>query len=394
MGLSPPRQVLGGCGTLPLGGEAVLGDDWRSGGYALLLLDGRCGVGWALLAVAVLLFSGGFDHSAHPVVAFGVGLDAVDLTFEAGEALAELFHRQDEADDGTVGTAETLAGHRHGDAGRVGNQHDGGDAAGHLVETNFFRLVAQEFLVGLRGGQDGVEVFVAGFADERGEVELDHCGVHLVGEFLEADIAIARGVLGDEFGERFFEWGFVVVEALELEEVFEEAAPLALGGSDGEEDEDGVVAGAGDLDAAAVEELGEDGGGDAPGVDLTLRGDAGHEDGDLGGVQHAVLVGDVFVLKSVPVFAGLEGPATGVGGEEIVVRGFEEMGGAVGGVGDLLGLEEAEEPAAAAVVLGAEAVGNRRHCFAEADGILNRLVHQGGASGFIHHGSSYVEARD
>ena len=60
-------------------------------------------------------------------------------------------------------------------------------------------------------------------------------------------------------------------------------------------------------------------------LDLALRVDAGHEDGDLGGVEHAVLVGDVFVLESVPVFAGLEGPATGVGGEEIVVCVFEEV---------------------------------------------------------------------
>ena len=88
--------------------------------------------------------------------------------------------------------------------------------------------------------------------------------MHLVGEFLEGDVAVARGILGDEFGECFFERGLVVVEALELEEIFEQAAPLALGGADGEEDEDGVVAGAGDLDAAAIEKLGEDGGGNAP----------------------------------------------------------------------------------------------------------------------------------
>ncbi len=248
------------------------------------------------------------------------------FALEAGEALAELFHCEDEADDGAVGTAETLSRHRHGYAGRIWNQHDGGDAAGHLVEADLLGLVAEELLVGLRWGEDGVEVLVAGLADEVGQVELDHGCMHLVGEFLEGAVAVAVGILGYELGERFFEGGLGVVEALELEEVFEEAAPLALGGADGEEDEDGVIAGAGDLDAAAVEKLGEDGCGDAPVADAALGVDAGHEDGDLGGVEHAVVVCDVFVLEAVPVFAGFEGPAGGVGVEEAVGCLLEDLG--------------------------------------------------------------------
>ncbi len=145
------------------------------------------------MAVAVFLFAGGLDDGAHPVVAFGVDLDAVDFALEAGEALAELFHGQDELDDRAFGAAETFAGHGHGNAGRVGNEHDSGDAAGHLVEADLFGLVAQELLVGLCRGEDGVEVFVAGVVDEAGEVELNHRGVHLVGEFFEGDVAVALG---------------------------------------------------------------------------------------------------------------------------------------------------------------------------------------------------------
>ena len=63
--------------------------------------DRRSGVRWVLLAVsvsvavAVALETGSFDYGAHPVVAVGVDLDAVDLTLEAWEALAELFSGQD-----------------------------------------------------------------------------------------------------------------------------------------------------------------------------------------------------------------------------------------------------------------------------------------------------------
>ena len=274
----------------------------RSGVARFVFLTGGPGVGWTLFAAAVAVFLFvlvlALDDGAHPVVALGVDLDAVDLALEAGEALAELLDGEDELDDGAFGAAEALAGHAHGDAGRVGNEHDGGDAAGHVGEADFFGLVAEEFLIGLRGREDGIEVFVAGVVDEAGEIQLDHGRVHLVGEFFEGDVAVAVGIFGDEFGERLFEGGFGVVEAFELEEIFEQRAPLALGGADGEEDEDGVVAGAGDLDAAAVEELGDDGCGDAPVADTALGVDAGGEDGDLGGVEHAVAVGDVFVLDS------------------------------------------------------------------------------------------------
>ena len=292
---------------------------------------------------------------------------------------------------GDSAAAEALAGHGHGDARGVGDEHDGGDATGHVGEAELFGLAANELLVGLGGREDGVEVFVAGFIDEACEVEFDHGGVHLVGELFEGDVAVAGGVFGDEFGEGFFEGGFGVVEALELEEIFEEGTPFAFAGADGEEDKDGVVAGAGDFDAAAVEELGEDGGGDAPLGDDALGVDAGGEDGDLGGVEHAVAVGDVVVLVAVPVFAGFEGPAGGLVGEEAVFCFFEEVGVAVLGVEDALGLVEAEEPA---LLGGAEAMGDGGHGLAEGDGVLEGLGHEGWASGLVHHGGGYVEACD
>src|SRR6202040_1913995 len=95
----------------------------------------------------------------------------------------------------------------------------------------------------------------------------------------------------------------------------------------------------------AGEELGDDGGGDAPVADDALGVDAGGEDGDLGGVEHAVAVGDVLVLIAVPLFAGLEGPGAGAVGEQTVGGFFEEIGLAVEGIEDVLGLVETEEPA-------------------------------------------------
>ncbi len=190
--------------------------------------------------------------------------------------------------------------------------------------------------------------------------------MHLVGELFESDVAVAVRVLQDELRESLFEGGLGIVETLELEEIFEESAPFALGGSDGEEDEDGVVAGAGDFDAAAVEEFGDDRCGNAPVADLALGVHAGSEDGDLGGVEHAVAISYVFVLEAVPVFSGLEGPGAGAVGEEAVGRFFEEVGLAVEGIEDVLGLVEAEEPA---LLGGAEAVADGGHGFTEADGV-------------------------
>src|ERR1700722_18728433 len=128
---------------LPLRREAG-GWDLRSSGWrcALSLFDRGRRVRWTLFAIAVFLLARRLDDGAHPVVAFGVGFDAVDLAFEAGEALAELLHGEDKLDDWGLGAAEALAGHRHGYAGRVGDEHDRGDPACHLVEADLLGLVA------------------------------------------------------------------------------------------------------------------------------------------------------------------------------------------------------------------------------------------------------------
>src|SRR5258707_6957957 len=125
---------------------------------ALPLLDRWSCVRWALFAVAVaaFLFIAGLDDGTHPVVALSVHFDAVNLALKTREALAEFFYGEDELDNGAFGAAETLAGHGHRDAGRVGDKHDGSNAAGHLGEADFFGLVAQELLIGLRRGEDGV----------------------------------------------------------------------------------------------------------------------------------------------------------------------------------------------------------------------------------------------
>ena len=112
----------------------------------------------------------------------------------------------------------------------------------------------------------------------------------------------------------------------------------------------------------------------------------------LVGVEHAVVVGDVLVLVAVPVFAGLEGPAAGAVGEKAVGRLFEEVGLAVERVGDVLGLIEAEEPALPRPARRRWRDGG--HGLAEADGVLQRLAHQRGAGGLVHHGGGDVERGD
>ena len=84
----------------------------------------------------------------------------------------------------------------------------------------------------------------------------------------------------------------------------------------------------------------------------------------------------------------IEGVVVGDVAEQAVGGLFEEVGLAVEGIEDVLGLVEAEEPA---LLGGAEAVGDRRHGLAEADGILQGFAHKGGAGGLVHHGGGYVE---
>jgi hypothetical protein len=142
--IAPRKNDEGDCYWLALWVEGIVGHGGccrRCG--SLPLLDWRCGAGWTLFAgsIAAAFFAVGLDDRAHPVVSFGIGFDAVYFAFEAGEALAELFHGEDEFDDRAFGRAKTFAGHGHGDAWGIGNEHDGGDAAGHLGEANFFRFV-------------------------------------------------------------------------------------------------------------------------------------------------------------------------------------------------------------------------------------------------------------
>ena len=56
----------------------------------------------------------------------------------------------------------------------------------------------------------------------------------------------------------------------------------------------------------------------------SLGVDAGCQDGDLGGVEHAVVVRRVFVLVTMPVVAALQGPAAGFGGQKLVFGVFKE----------------------------------------------------------------------
>src|ERR1700748_1873936 len=118
------------------------------------------------MPIAVALFTRGLDDGAHPVVAFAVYLDAVDFALEAGKALAKLLDGEDQLDHRAVRASETLTRHGHGDAGRVGNEHHGGDATRHLGEANLLSLIAEKLLIGLRRCEDRIEVLIASVVDQ------------------------------------------------------------------------------------------------------------------------------------------------------------------------------------------------------------------------------------
>src|SRR5579863_3442272 len=155
--------------------------------------------GWCSIARRIPIF----DDGAHPVISLAVDFDPVHLALKAGEPFSKLLHGEDELDNGGFGGAKALAGHRHGNARGVGNQHECCDSAGHLLEAEALGLVADEFLVSLGGREYGIEVFVAGGIDQASEVEFDHGCMHLVGELAERDVAIAVGKTLDEFRESF-----------------------------------------------------------------------------------------------------------------------------------------------------------------------------------------------
>ena len=89
------------------------------------------------------------NDRAHPVLPLRVDLDAMGLPLKARKTAAELLHRYDEFVDGAALVAETLTGHAHRYARRIGHQHHSRDTACHLVERKTFRLPAHKLLVGL-----------------------------------------------------------------------------------------------------------------------------------------------------------------------------------------------------------------------------------------------------
>ncbi len=121
----------------------------------------------------------------------------MDLSFETGEEPAELFHGENESDDRRLWAAEALPRHGHRDSRRVGDEHDGGDTARHFAKADPLGVAANEFLVGLIGCEDGIKVFVAGRVYEAGQIDVDHCLVHLFGKLFEREIAIAGGETQD-----------------------------------------------------------------------------------------------------------------------------------------------------------------------------------------------------
>ncbi len=313
------------------------------------------------------------------------------LTLEPGKTVAELFHCKNEFDHGTAGIPQPLSGHAHGNSGRIGNEHHGRDSSCHLFERYLFGFATHQLLVGLEGREHGVEILVASRVDQARKIQFHHGGMHLVAQLAQRHIAIARRILQYQFRHRLAQVGIGVIQALELEKVLEQGSPLALAGAHGEEHQNGVVSGARDLDTAAVEELGKNSRRDAPILHDPLRVHARHQDRDLGRIEHAVSVRDIRVLIAVPAFPCLQCPAARFRNEQSIRSAFQQVRLARLRISDLFWLKEPEEPAVAVGLRGSQAMGNRRHCFTKADGVLNRLVHQRMTRRFIHHGRRYIE---
>src|SRR5271165_377215 len=113
--------------------------------------------------------------------------------------------------------------------------------------------------------------------------------MHLVAELLERKRTVAVSKLGGQIRQRLGQRRFAIIEPLEFKQRFQQAAPFAFAGANGEQRKESVVPSARDLHPPRIQESTKDGCRNSGLRELTARISARRENGHLGRVQQAIV---------------------------------------------------------------------------------------------------------
>ncbi len=161
-----------------------------------------------------------------------------------------------------------------------------------------------------------------------------------------------------------------IIQVLEVDELGDERAPLALGDAHREQHQEGIEAGLLDLDAPRGQKLDTTAAG-MPSFCIVPSADRpGDEDGDLDRVDQHVVLGQI--LEPVPLVAGLQHPVGLVVGRLLrpIASGCQTS--------------NHHEPLSCFF--------DRGHGAAEAQRLVDRLLHQRATGRLLHHGGGHVAA--
>ena len=202
---------------------------------------------------------------------------------------------------------DALSRHDQRNAGRVRNHHHGQRAAHELVDLHALDPSANQALVGVGRphrhlGQRRVHVLL-----RLRQIVLAIGVVHLLAEILEAHLRVCRRMRLDQRRQHARERSIGVVEVLEVDELGDQRAPLALGDAHREQHEERVEAGLFDLDSPGRQELRHHGGRNAVLLHAAIRRQTRSEDRDLDRIDQDMIFGES--LKPVPSIAGLQHPS-------------------------------------------------------------------------------------
>ena len=296
-------------------------------------------------------------------------LQAVHIGDEPGEATVEIPGERQVVDDRTGGLGKALAGHDQWDARRIGHQHHGSDASLQLIDRHRLDIAAHQVVIGIGGFHRHLRQHRVHALEVLGGGIAPIAGMQLVAQVLQAHALVALRVLAGDAGQATGQAGVGVVAALELQQLGEQGAPLALGNAHGEQHQERIQAGLLHHQPTLPEELADHRRRNPVLAQGPSRGQPRHDQGHLDRVEQHVVIGDTG--KAVPLALGLQQP---VGGAYLV----DAL--------DPLRLPDREPP-----VIGGDVLPQVGQGAAEAQGLVEHFLQQRAAGRAFHHGRGHVQ---
>ncbi len=307
---------------------------------------------------------------------------AVDIGLKTWAELGELTCKDEVVHDLLI---EDFARNQQRNAGWVRRDQTHGNAAFQVVDLHTLGLAARDVRKRVRRLHRWRQVRQIHLRGQTGDVVLGVELVHVLAQVLQAHALIALVLLA-ELGKDAPHRLVLLVVVLELLQRGQHRVPAALGDADGEHDEERVQTGLLDHHAVLGQVLGDDGRGDASLVKVAVQVQPGRHDGGLDRVQHVEAIGQI--AKAVPVVELLAVLALGLA-RCIRATNDPVLGRAHALVGQGFGAPDLEPP----VVL-AKFLVHLAHRTAEVQRLQDRLLHQRGAAGRLHHRGGHIAAGD